>query len=238
MLTFLFSQFKIPKAKAVRDAQKANDEKKVFKNTVILSIGQSPLIKAKFHVFRTLALSLEPFLTMYQTSAPLIPFLFDDVKHLLNGLFRKVGKSDLLINEISTKKMIAFDFGKEENLLPIESVDIGFGAKAELKNVKNVSKKEVDAFYLEAHQFIIGTIRKILERSPVCLKPTSLIAHPVVAEKKMDSILQIYCEAGRISTDDADKIKMQFSDLVNSAQDWKIRQLSQSLLAMMLSPPD
>ena len=64
---------------------------------------------------------------------------------------------------MSAKNMIAFDLGKEDNLLPIQSIGIGFGAKAELKKVKKRIKKRSP----EACQFIIGTITEILERSPI-----------------------------------------------------------------------
>ena len=113
------SQFKIPHKNPAKDVKKADEEKKVFKNfEVIVSIGGSPLIKAKLHVSRSIPLSLEPCLIKYQTSSAMIPFLFDDMKYLLNALFGKVMKSDL-INEMSAKKIVAFDFRKEDNLLPI-----------------------------------------------------------------------------------------------------------------------
>ena len=55
------------------------------------------------------------------------------------------------------------------------------------------------------------------------MKPTSLIADPVVAEKKKNSLLQICCDSGRIFRDDADKVKLQFSAFHSGLEDEPIK---------------
>ena len=84
-------------------------------------------MKPKLHMFISLSRLLQPFLAKYQTSALMIPLLFDDIKSLLISLCSK----------ISIRKLYMLHFEDEINLLSIDQIDIGFAAKSAIKKVKH-----------------------------------------------------------------------------------------------------
>ena len=96
-------------------------------------------MKPKLHMFISLPRLLQPFLVKYQTSVPMIPLLFDDVKSLLISLCSKVVKPDIMAKEMSIRKLYYCILKK--NLLPIDQIDIRFAAKSAIKKVKHHARK-------------------------------------------------------------------------------------------------
>lgn len=82
---------------------------------------------------------MEPFLTKYQSAKPLAPFLYDDVKQLLQGFLAQFVKEKVLQDAKSMKKLIALAECSEpshSNFKPATSIDIG-------KLIINSSNKEL-----------------------------------------------------------------------------------------------
>ena len=98
-------------------------------------------MKLKLHVFTSFLRQLEPFLVKWQTSAPMIPFLFYDIKSLSVSLCSKVVKLDIMAREMSIKMLCLLNFEDETNLLPVNQIVIGFSAKSAIKKVKHLARK-------------------------------------------------------------------------------------------------
>ena len=55
----------------------------------------------------------------------------------------------------------------EDNLLPLESVDVGFAAKSKLKKLGTLEKPQERKFRSDVQEFLIRFVEKVVERSPL-----------------------------------------------------------------------
>ena len=59
---------------------------------------------------------------------------------------------------------------KDENLLPLEDMNIGFATEALLKELQKkgvITEKQVKDFREEARMFVVATLKKLIEKSPL-----------------------------------------------------------------------
>ena len=59
---------------------------------------------------------------------------------------------------------------KDENLLPLEDMNIGFATAALLKELQKkgvITEKQVKDFREEARMFVVATLKKLIEKSPL-----------------------------------------------------------------------
>ena len=134
----------------------------------------------KFQFFSFIAGYFQPFLTAYQTDAPMLPFLYGDLNELVLQLLTSIVKPCVLDN---CKNVFDVDPKNKDNLLSIKSVRIGFAAEVTLSNLlKNdqVKLSDVKDFKGQCVTFLTCTISKMLDRSPLsnslvktasCLRP-------------------------------------------------------------------
>ena len=86
------------------------------------------------------ASDVEPFLTFFQAEQPLVVFLGKQLKDLIFTILERFVKHDVL-KEISLAfQLINLNFKCEQNLLSIESIDVGFGVKRVLGKLKTTEK--------------------------------------------------------------------------------------------------
>ena len=62
----------------------------------LVSASKDPLILAKLHFFSYIDGTMKPFLTEYQYTKPMMPFMYDDLHQLLRGIVSQYIKSDTL----------------------------------------------------------------------------------------------------------------------------------------------
>lgn len=181
---------------------------------------EDTLTLPKLAFFSTVASVLEPFLNKYQTAEPMVPFLYGDVYEVMYVLMTKCVKSKVL--EKNSGRLTKINLKDEENLLPVKLIDIGFATKKELGKSK---AKDIDklAFLNDCRKFLIATIMKIIERSPLkfnlakaaaCLDPKVIDTDPKLALKKMNDLLQVLHDKNQLESTAADKAKVQFSRLM------------------------
>ena len=72
-------------------------------------------------------------------------------------------KHDVLKKISSAFQLINLDFKCEQNLLSIESVDIGFGAKRVLSKLKTTEKSKEREFCSFSNSFLIKLVEKLVE---------------------------------------------------------------------------
>ena len=92
-----------------------------------------PLIVAKLHFFSYIAGLLEPFLKLYQTDYPMVPFLFLDIKAILGNLLTIVVKPNILQKCNTAIKMAEMDLCEEKNVMKPKDIHMGFGAETEIQ---------------------------------------------------------------------------------------------------------
>ena len=176
-------------------------------------------LKAKLEFLISIASILEPFLRKYQSSAPLIPFLFEDLEQIIHGLFARIIKPDILSATTTTSKLLTLDISATSpNFLPLNKINIGFGAKAAIK-IPGVGEDLTSEFLNQCRRCIVSILSKIIERSPLnyaLVRACSALSPHLISTKKetaflrFDSLLQNLHLKNHISSVDADKCKNLF----------------------------
>ncbi|XP_072564149.1 uncharacterized protein [Paramormyrops kingsleyae] len=69
-----------------------------------------PLFPVKVEIFNSIAREIDPFLTMYQSDQPMLPFLSDDMYKLIKGLMGRFLKEKHLQEATSTLKLLQVPF--------------------------------------------------------------------------------------------------------------------------------
>ena len=193
----------------------------------IKELCSDPLAPAKIAFFASVAAALEPFLTKYQTSAPLMPFLYDDLIGILRVLMSRYVKKDLLDIAKTGADICKIDGSSKEIRCRYKEVDLGVAATKLLTESK-VSDAARMAFRMQCIEFLAAATGKIQERSPLqykivtavsCFVPKKMVNNPAVCQSRMAQLLQIFYDSKRISADIADKAKLQFSKLCSRAAD-------------------
>ena len=140
---------------------------------------KDPLVPAKLQFFEEIAKSLNKFLLVFQTDKPVAGFLAETLEKLLSYFCSKFVKKDVMSKASTASKLIKIDLNDENNLVSVTNLDLGFGIKYELKQLKS-EKKLTDAqefnFKLGAQQFLIKTYTQLKEKRCLkCLSPSCMV---------------------------------------------------------------
>ena len=103
-------------------------------DTVARSVIDST-ITVKLTVFVSIASQLQPFLTVYQTNRPMVPFIADDLSELLKGLLKRYTKADVLKDISMTRLSVLAQNDADESHCPASKIDIGIVAEQLLKPI-------------------------------------------------------------------------------------------------------
>lgn len=113
---------------------------------------EDKLFAAKLGFLQSVALQLEPYLTVYQSNQPLLPFMYDDLYSLLRNLMVRFIKTEIMSPVTNVNKLKAVDFVAKANHKTLHSIDIGFAASSVCKNVSGIEAltfKEQCCTYLQ-----------------------------------------------------------------------------------------
>ena len=161
--------------------------------------SQDQLVPAKLHFFITIAKILVPFLELFQTDKPMVPFLCSGLENIMTNLLQRFVKKQCLESTTNVSKIDVF---KKDNLVSPDKVDVGFAAKQVVDTVlkeKKASPLSVLEFQKECITFLQHMVGKLQERCPLkyatvkamdCLDPALVCGDPEKAVEKMGSILQ------------------------------------------------
>ena len=158
---------------------------------------------AKFQFFSFVASILVPFLKLYQTDMPMIPYMSDDLKLLITSLLRLVMKPSVIENCKSAYDLTKIDMWKKDNLLKYSEISIAFSAEAllaALTKADQITAAEIKIFRKSCAIFLLSTLEKIIERSPLrsvivrnssCFQP-NMIPRPLPEKniRKLKVIIQ------------------------------------------------
>lgn len=117
------------------------------------------MLGPKIAFFKSLALDAEPFLREFQSSWPLVPFLYTGLNNLIQEVMKRFVKPD--------KVKLSMDLDNEENLLSFKKVEIGFLARSEINKLEKPKDIDIASFRNKSKKAMKVFVKKLLERSPV-----------------------------------------------------------------------
>ena len=121
------------------------------------------LTVSKLSIFSYLVSLMELYLRKYQCDNPMIVFMFKDLKKMFLSLFRIIVK-DSVITGKTVQQLREIDLDKDENLLPLKDMNIGFATETLLKELQKkdvITAKQVKDFREKARMFVVATLKKL-----------------------------------------------------------------------------
>ena len=110
------------------------------------------------------------FLTEYQYTKPIMPFMYDDFHQLLTDIVSKYIKPETLDKCKSASILYDVNFIDATNQLRNKEVGIGFGASRILTDkmkTDEITKREIDVFTVDCMEFLESLTSKFVEKSPL-----------------------------------------------------------------------
>ncbi|GBN81534.1 hypothetical protein AVEN_13957-1 [Araneus ventricosus] len=101
---------------------------------------KDPFIECKLAFVRSLSLQCETFLTNFQSEKVCVPYLYAELSQLLGGTIKKFVKPEKVVEGSALLKL---GLNSKAGLLEAKSIDIGFGAKKYLKELKIAEKTKL-----------------------------------------------------------------------------------------------
>ena len=99
-----------------------------------------------------------------------MPFLFFELKAIVTSLLEVIVRSSGIESCKSTKKLISIDLSDQDNLLPLNKMNVGFAVSGAIKKLVQSDKVWCDGvknFRQGAQLFIKGILQKLFERCPL-----------------------------------------------------------------------
>ena len=90
----------------------------------------------KMAAFESVAKQLQPFLAIFQSDNPLLPFMASTLEKMIVGLMKRYVKAGVLQKATSAVKLLKLDLSDVKNFLEIKKVDIEFVAVDKLKKLQ------------------------------------------------------------------------------------------------------
>ena len=193
-----------------------------FKNMV--QFLNDDLIEPKLAFFHTIASDMEPFLTMFRSDKPMLPFLYDGLQSLIRTLMDKFVKSEVIQNNLISK----IDVTKSEYLVDDKiGVNIGYNTRAALKKCgKKITQQQHATFQKDCLLILKSIVLKLLDKSPLkypSVKSVSFFDPSIIYKTKNLSLLrlkktlEIFIDNNRMTGVDADKIEREFKSLLDNS---------------------
>ncbi|XP_072564133.1 uncharacterized protein [Paramormyrops kingsleyae] len=188
-----------------------------------------PLFPVKVEIFNSIAREIDPFLTMYQSDQPMLPFLSDDMYKLIKGLMGRFLKEKHLQEATSTLKLLQVPFQDSSLHKDSSQVDIGFAAQVtlnQLKSSKNISERQRLEIRMDCKKLLIALLEKLLKKAPVhhtlvrsmqCLDPRRMAECKELCVSQMRRMLHILVGAKHVNEAMCDDILREFREFCDLA---------------------
>ena len=172
----------------------------------VRSAVQSHLTIAKLQFFISTAAIMKPYLQVFQSDAPLLPFVTSELRALLETLMGKFVKREELEAANSPYKIAKLHVSHAASHVTPSEIDIGFAAKATVDKAlreKRISQLQVLEFRKGCEVMLQTTVSKMQEKSPlkynlarklVSMDPRLMVSNPDNATKMFQQVLQILIE--------------------------------------------
>ena len=169
---------------------------------------------------------LEPYLRLYQTDKPMLPYMSDDLTKLVTNALSLIVKENVFSPCKTGLDLKKIDLDSVENLLKTKDINVGFAAAEvlhELMKKDIVTNQEIKDFKKEVYKLVKATLKKIFERSPIgsVVVRNSNIFNPIVManttevlRSQFKVLLTHFIELKIMPASDGDKSMSQFSDFI------------------------
>ena len=143
------------------------------------------LVPAKLQFFAFVAGIFKPYLVMFQTDWPVVPFMCAELEKISDKLNRLIFRQESFAAPI-TNKLKKKWLNNTECRLESGLVDLGAATKALLNDVMALAEKK-RKFQGQCKQMVLEILLKLSERSPLrytivrcasCLSPTNMVNSP------------------------------------------------------------
>ena len=174
------------------------------------AINEDKLLKAKHLFWISLAQDFQPFLKMYQTEKPMVPFLASDLQNLLRSVMNRFIKENVLSSANSFTKVAKVDVSLDNNKKTCKERDIGIVTRKELDHLTQhqvISSEEKKHFEFDAKAFLSS------------LDPQVIGGSTSTSVKLFERLLSCLLDAKRIPEADVDSIKREYSSFVQEVHD-------------------
>ena len=133
-----------------------------------------PLVPLKLQFFAFFAGILEPYLVIFQTDAPMLPFMFSELEKIFSRLIRLIFKQEKLTIPITERIKKKWLMDKNNHLEHDAFVDIGAATKVSLKGVQ-LSEEKKNKFRGQCRTMVLDILVKLAEKTPLlCSRPLSI----------------------------------------------------------------
>lgn len=189
------------------------------------------LMPVKLLFFTCVAELVKPFLQVYQSDDPLLPFFATDIHKLVRHYLQyfKVLKekfSDKISS--SVKDLCDFDFSDNATYSAIEKVSAGFRADKLLKELhvrKEISDRDYMTFKHSCQKFILKMLESIMDKCPInyslvrnviCVDPVYMAENSSKCQLKMKQVLLYLCQKHQINEEECDSVLLQYLDFLEN----------------------
>jgi hypothetical protein len=209
--------------KAVENKKIPNPKTKTF--DIVKDAANDNLMVVKLKAFVSIVNIIEPFLVLYQTDHPMLPFLAKDLETMLRKLMERCLKETTL-KKATSKQLLEINLDDKENKLPLHKVNMGFSAENILKTLlREGSVKEPDAFSLrkQCRSFLLSVISALSEKSPLkysvvqfssCFDPRNMNDDNPNTIKTFQSLLYTLNECGKVVESQCDSLISTFKEFI------------------------
>ena len=204
----------------------------------VRSAVQNHLTIAKLQFFVSTTSIMKPYLQVFQSDTPLLPFVTSELHALLQTLMGKFVKRQELEAADSPYKIAKLSVSHAAGHVAPSDIDIGFAGKATVDKApreKKVSQLQVLEFRKECEVMLQTTVSRIQERSPlkynlardlVSMDPRLMVSNPDNATKMFQQVLQILIENKWKTAEEADTMLAQNRKFVFDAKKYHTAKFS------------
>ena len=193
---------------------------------------QDPLITAKLQFFISVAKILKLFLEKFQTNAPMMPFLLNELQTILNTILGKFVKQSVLDAATSISKLAKIDVLKKDNLVKPKEVDTGFATKVQKAvDEGKVSPLQLTEFQNECITFCQKLASKLMARCPLqypvvryltSLDPEFMVKDPEAAVRCFTKLLETLINSKIKNAESCDALLIQYKSWITYVTKYEI----------------
>ena len=184
---------------------------------------------AKLQFFSYVAGLLEPYLKRCQSDAPLVLFMYFDMKNLVTAIMKLFVKQDKIKDCKTASDLLEFPLASSKGHCQDKEVSLGFATENSLSELKKSDQAEggkIKSFIGECRQFLITLLKKIFERSPLgspfiravhILDPITMASYSTsVNQNCMKSLLRQLMSCNILKPTVCDKVMESFDKFLSS----------------------
>ena len=185
------------------------------------------LLEAKLSCFVSIASLVEPFMVLYQSDKPMLPFLPSDMDKLIRQIMRRFIKSKTIDEASTTLQLLSIDVTNIDNQKPHSSIDSGFVSEKlvrDLLSKKRISERQALQYHMEVRDFLQKLCVKLCDKAPIkyklvrcisCLTPKLICESKSVCLSRFRHVVEYLVNAKRLQNNQCDKLIEQFTEFVD-----------------------